>query len=226
MAWNAAINLTSIRDADEIAIRHVVDSLVALRSLESFGRERFLDLGSGGGFPGIPLAIAASASNLLLVESIGKKTRFLDAALDVVRRAVDARSWRTFRGRAEALARDPAHRCAWPVVTARAVATLAELVELSFPLLQPGGRLLAWKSGDPHDPGGLGGEVAAAERAAEAIGGGAIVVDEPLSALSWDGTGALTAIRDHRIVVVTRGPGPVDDRWPRDPAERRRRHWA
>ena len=227
MAWNEAINLTALRDPAEIAVRHVADSLAGIGLLDALHVERFVDIGSGGGFPAIPLAVAMPVRDLLMVESIGKKVRFLNAALDVLRPTIDeAQSWRTFAGRAEALARDPRHRGRWPVVTARAVASLAELVELSFPLLEPRGRLVAWKSGDPRDLDGLGAELAAAKRAAETIGGGTIVVEEPASAISADGAGALAAIGEHRIVVATRGGGSIDDRWPRDPAERRRRPWA
>jgi 16S rRNA (guanine527-N7)-methyltransferase len=81
MAWNAAINLTAIRDPLEIAVRHVVDSLVGAAVLRSEGVDRFVDLGSGGGFPAIPLALAVPADQLLLVESVAKKARFLHAVL-------------------------------------------------------------------------------------------------------------------------------------------------
>jgi 16S rRNA (guanine527-N7)-methyltransferase len=226
LAWNASINLTAVRDPAEIAIRHVADSLAGLTWLDSVKVDRFVDLGSGGGYPAIPLAIARPVHDLVLVESVGKKARFLEAALGVVRERVpEAAPWRTIVGRAEAVARDPNHRGRWPVVTARAVASLANLVELALPLLEPGGTLLAWKSGNPGDDRGLGAEVEAAERAVAAIGGDPILVEAPVSAVDRDGTGILAAIGDHRLVRVGRGRGPLDDRWPRDPAARRREPW-
>jgi 16S rRNA (guanine527-N7)-methyltransferase len=110
--------------------------------------------------------------------------------------------------RAETLAGDPTHRERWPVVTVRAVAGLDELVELAFPLLAVGGVLVAWKRGD------LAGELAAARRAADALGGGAIATERV----------AVAGLDDHRLVVVEKG-GPTLPGWPRDPALRARHPW-
>src|SRR4029079_15248598 len=73
LAWNAAINLTAVRDPAAIAIRHVADSLTGLRVLRERGVDRFVDLGSGGGYPGIPLAAALPADRALLADSTAKK---------------------------------------------------------------------------------------------------------------------------------------------------------
>jgi 16S rRNA (guanine527-N7)-methyltransferase len=207
LAWTRAINLTSIRDPAEVALRHVVDSLTALPWLRSRSVTRLLDLGSGGGFPGIPLAAAEPAVEVSLAEPTRKKARFLETAVTEIglagRVAVVA-------ARAEELARDPAGRGRWDAVTARAVASSAELVELAFPLLAPGGALLAWKRGGPDE------ELRAANRAVEALGGGSVeVVDVDVHGL--DG---------HRLVVATRAPsGTLPDGYPRDPAVRRRQPW-
>jgi 16S rRNA (guanine527-N7)-methyltransferase len=205
----------------------VADSLAALRWFDGHPVDRLLDLGSGGGFPGIPVGAAMGVDDLLLVDSIGKKARFLAAAIDVARESVPAAAgWRAFAGRAETLARDPDHRGRWPAVTARAVATLGELVELSFPLLVPGGHLIAWKAGDPRDRSGLGGEIAIARHAADAIGGGEITVGESLAPAATTSGAALSAIGEHRLIAIRRRARRLDDRWPRDPAERRRRPWS
>jgi 16S rRNA (guanine(527)-N(7))-methyltransferase RsmG len=153
LAWNRAINLTAIRDPVEAAGAHVVDSLAALPVFRERKVDRFVDLGSGGGFPGLPLAIALPATHALLADSIGKKVRFLETVVDAVGLAGRVE---TQTARAETLARDPAHRERWPAVTARAVAALPDLVELAFPLLQRGGVLVAWKRGE------IGSELAAA----------------------------------------------------------------
>ena len=105
---------------------------------------RFLDLGSGGGYPGLPLALALPAERALLVDSIAKKAAFLEVA---VAAAGVAGRVEIAAARAESLAADRRHRERWPAVTVRAVASLAELVELAFPLLAPGGVLVAWKRG-------------------------------------------------------------------------------
>jgi 16S rRNA (guanine527-N7)-methyltransferase len=205
LAWTWAVNLTAIRDPGGAGLLHVVDSLAAVPLLRAWSSDRFLDLGSGGGLPGIPLAAAIPAARCLLVEPIGKKARFLEAARAAIglERVIDVAN-----ARAETLARDPRHRGAWPVVTARAVAPTADLVELAFPLLADGGRLVAWKRGD------LDAELRGARHAVAAMGGGTLdVIDVPVASLP-----------SHRLVVVTRG-GRVPDEYPRDPAARRRRPW-
>jgi 16S rRNA (guanine527-N7)-methyltransferase len=165
----------------------------------------FIDLGSGGGYPGIPLAAVLPVNRALLVDSVGKKADFLAAAVAATglgpRVAVASE-------RAEALARDPRHRERWPAVTARAVGALDELVELSFPLLVPGGTLVAWKRGDIEE------EIDAARRALASLGGGRIEM-VPV---------AVTGLDEHRLVVVTKR-GRTSDGFPRDPASRRRRPW-
>ena len=241
LAWTEAINLTAIREPAAVALEHVVDSLTALPLLRQMDARALLDLGSGGGFPGLPLALALPAGRALLVESVGKKATFLGAALDALglrpRFAVAAT-------RAETLARDPHHRERWPVVTARAVAALPELVELALPLLAPGGVLVAWKRSividgraAGADPAGAGGgragtggaddepddvaplrrldlELAGAARAARALGGEAPTV-VPVT---------VPGLQDHVLVVVAK-TGATPSGYPRDPALRKRAPW-
>jgi 16S rRNA (guanine527-N7)-methyltransferase len=205
LAWTTAINLTAIRDPAAVALGHVVDSLTAIALVRERTIDRFVDLGAGGGYPGLPLAAALPARRALLLEPIAKKSRFLSVAIEAtgLGGSVEAATVR-----AEALAADDRHRGRWPAVTARAVASLPELVELAFPLLSPGGVLVAWKRGELDE------ELAAAGRAMTAMGGGALEV-RPVN---------VTGITDHRLVVATaRGRAP--DQYPRDPAARRRRPW-
>lgn len=205
LAWTVAINLTAVRDPVAAATAHVADSLSAVRLLRDLGITWFLDLGSGGGLPGIPLAAALPADSALLVEPIAKKARFLTTAIAAIGLS-DRVGVAVARG--ESLAREPAHRGRWPAVTARAVAATAELVELAFPLLADGGRLVAWKGAGVDD------ELDAARRAMGALGGGRIevhAVDVP-------------GLEAHRLVVATR-TGQVPEAFPRDPAVRRRRPW-
>ena len=81
LAWTTAINLTAIREPAAVATGHVVDSLSAVPWLRAHGAERILDLGSGGGFPGLPIAAALPAAHVTLLEPIGKKARFLRTAV-------------------------------------------------------------------------------------------------------------------------------------------------
>jgi 16S rRNA (guanine527-N7)-methyltransferase len=159
LAWNPAINLTAIREPAAIAIRHVVDSLTGLAVLRQRRVDRFVDLGSGGGFPGLTLAAALPADRALLIDSIGKKVRFLTVAVAAIGLGDHVAAEAV---RSESLAASHEDRGRWPAVTARAVAPLGELIELTFPLLRSGGVLVAWKQGDVVDRGGLGLEVAAA----------------------------------------------------------------
>jgi 16S rRNA (guanine527-N7)-methyltransferase len=205
LAWTPAINLTSIRDPTAVATGHIVDSLTALPLLAAAGIDRFIDLGSGGGYPGLPLAAALPAARALLLEPIGKKARFLEVAIAATGLAGTVEAGAV---RAEALAFDPAHRGQWPAITARAVAALSELVELAFPLLARDGLLVAWKRGD------LAAEVTAARRAIDALGGGSLKT-VPLE---------VSGLAGHVLVVVTRH-GPVPAAYPRDPSVRRRRPW-
>ena len=182
---------------------HVLDSLAAVPILAQRGLTRPLDLGSGGGYPGLPLAAALGSDRALLVDSVAKKVRFLRTVVEAtgLGRRVAAE-----QARAEVLARDPRDREAWPVVTARAVTTLAELVEIGLPLVAPGGVLVAWKRGPVDD------ELAAAGRALQALRAGR---PEVIAC-------GVPGLETHRLVVVPRG-GPIDVRFPRDPAERRHR---
>lgn len=201
-AWTRAVNLTAIREPAGIARLHVVDSLAALPVLRANGVRAILDLGSGGGYPGLPLAAALPADRALLVDSVAKKARFLEVAA----RATGLAEVVTVAPvRAETLARDPRQRGTWQAVTARAVATLAELVELAMPLLAPDGLLVAWKRGALDD------ELAATARLPPDLGAGKPELFE-VEADGLDG---------HRLVVV-RKRSPTADRWPRDPAARRR----
>lgn len=205
LAWTASINLTSIRDPAAVALAHVVDSLSGLAVLRERGIDRFIDLGSGGGYPGLPIAAVLPAARTLLLEPIAKKATFLTtvAAATGLAAAVEAAPVR-----AEALAADVRHRGRWPAVTARAVASLGVLIELAFPLLVPGGVLIAWKRGALDD------ELAAAERAMTALGGGRLEVRAV----------DVTGLDGHRLVVATAN-GRVPPAYPRDPGARKRRPW-
>jgi 16S rRNA (guanine527-N7)-methyltransferase len=181
----------------------VLDSLAAIPLLRRHGARALLDLGSGGGYPGLPLASALGLDRVLLVDSVGKKVRFLETVIGAT--GLGARVAAEV-ARAEALAADTHDRESWPVVTARAVGSLAVLVELALPLVAPGGVLVAWKRAPVEA------ELAAAGPALAALRAG------PVSVVP----AGLPGLEAHRLVVVPRG-GPIDPRFPRDPAERRRR---
>lgn len=152
------INLTAIREPLQALRLHVLDSLMAIPELDAAPAGPFCDIGTGGGYPGVPLALA-TGRDVLLVDSVGKKVRALDGYLRG--RGLGDRMT-TWAGRAEALALvQPA---AFAAVCMRAVAPLVSLMELAAPLLVPSGRLVALKADVSA------GEMAAAREAQEITG--------------------------------------------------------
>ncbi len=138
--WNRTYNLTAIRDPHEMVTRHLLDSLAMVPHVES---GTLADLGTGPGLPGIPLAIARPQLQVTLVESNGKKARFLREAV----RQLGLGNARVAESRAEALD-EPG---AYDNLTARAMDTLAGIVAVGGHLLRPGGLLLAMKGVYPHE---------------------------------------------------------------------------
>jgi 16S rRNA (guanine527-N7)-methyltransferase len=161
--WNTRVNLTAITEPAEVVTRHFLDSLTCVLALSDDLRARplrLLDVGSGGGFPGLPLAIAFPRWQVTLLEATGKKTRFQEAAIA----ELGLTNTRALQGRAEELAHTKEHRRRYHVVTARAVAALPTLLEYCAPFARVGGMVIAQKKGD------LAQEVEAGRRAATLLG--------------------------------------------------------
>ncbi len=138
--WNRTYNLTAIRDPADMVVKHLLDSL-AMAPFVTAGK--LADLGTGAGLPGIPLAIANPALQVTLVESNGKKARFLREVV----RTLPLPNARVAESRIEALD-EPGY---YDAIVARALATLPLIVELGGHLLKPGGKLLAMKGTIPED---------------------------------------------------------------------------
>jgi 16S rRNA (guanine527-N7)-methyltransferase len=180
-AWNPAINLTRVSDPLERATRHLLDSLVAVPHIERLipdGHGKIADLGSGGGFPGVPLAARLLSRydglSMTLIESIGKKARFLEV---VTAASGLAPRLRVAHARAEELAQGGGVR--FDVITARAIAPLGELIRLAAPLLTPTGSLLAWKR--------AGGDWDAELSAASSFIGSSAIEEIPVNAVGLAG---------------------------------------
>lgn len=162
--WNQRINLTAITAPGEVLTRHFLDSLsLALAVPPSLraGAAALLDVGSGAGFPGLPLAIAFPAWRVTLLEATGKKVRFLEHAISELR----ITNARALHGRAEEMAHAASDRGRYDLVAARALAALPTLLEYCQPFARVGGLTIALKKGD------LAGELAAGQRAVEMLGG-------------------------------------------------------
>ena len=139
--WNRAYNLTAVRDPREMVSRHLLDSLAMAPFLD--GVATLADLGTGPGLPGIPLAIARPGLHVALVEANGKKARFLREAV----RTLGLANAEVAESRIEALDRPGA----FDAITARALATLPQILAFGGHLLGPGGRLLAMKGARPDE---------------------------------------------------------------------------
>ncbi len=142
---NKTTNLTRITSWEKGQVLHIEDSLLGLEVINNAPEGRYVDLGTGGGFPGIPLAITTGRETLL-VDSVGKKTKALDHIISELGLS-DTVS--TFNGRAEDLALQQPD--AFTVVTARALSSLPSLLELSAPLLCIGGQLICYKAQPEED---------------------------------------------------------------------------
>jgi 16S rRNA (guanine527-N7)-methyltransferase len=146
--WNQRFNLTALDDDASILALHFADSLTLVRLLSDTLRRTptpaLIDVGTGGGFPGIPLKIALPALRVTLMDSTAKKVQFCDEVI----RALELQGVRALHGRAEEAAHQPEQRERYDVVTARAVAPLPTLAEYLLPFARPGGVCIAMKGSD------------------------------------------------------------------------------
>ncbi len=138
-AWNKKINLTSITDEKDIIIKHFLDSLTSVRFLS--GVDTLLDIGSGGGFPGLPLKIALPSLKITMMDSVEKKVHFIRHMI----RTLDLKGAEAISGRVESPELIYRLSGAFDCVTSRAFAELEVFVALGAPYVKPGGMLLAMK---------------------------------------------------------------------------------
>ncbi len=139
IAWNKKINLTAITHPRQIAEKHFIDSLAAARTMS--GTSMLMDIGSGGGFPGLVLKIMNPEMTIVLVDSVRKKINFLK---QIIRR-LDLKNIEAVHSRIEDLQADPAYTGRFDAVTSRAFAGLEKFTVLGHPFLCPGGTLYALK---------------------------------------------------------------------------------
>jgi 16S rRNA (guanine527-N7)-methyltransferase len=200
--WNAHTNLTRIIEPTDMVVRLFLDALACAQHWGA-APHRLADLGSGAGFPGLPLKILRPALRLTLVESVGKKAAFLRHIVA----HLGLSEVQVLQARAEAVGHDPAHRAAYDVVTARAVAELRVLAEYGLPLLRSGGRLLAPKGAD------IDAELAATGPALHKLGGHLLAVEpvvlpghEPRPLVIIRKTGTTPAAYPRAVGVPARRP--------------------
>jgi len=198
LAWNRRVNLTAAASAEELYTRHLLDALSLVPIVEArLIPGRLVDVGSGAGLPGVPLAVARPAWRVTLVEATGKKVRFLRAV--VAELALDNVQVR--HGRAEDVAHERDHREAYDVAVARALAKLPVLLELCLPFVRVGGYVVAPKGPEPDE------ELRRATRALELLGGH---VEEVLPV-------RLPQVSGTRTVILVRKVRPTPANYPRPP---------
>jgi len=193
--WNARVNLTAVREPAQIEIRHFLDSLSCATVTGNLNGRRLIDVGTGAGFPGVPLKILYPDLQLTLLDSVGKKTRFLELLVTTL----GLGEVRILTERAEVVGQLAAHRGRYEWAVARSVAELRILVELLLPLCQVGGHTLAQKGSNAAA------EVEAAARAIALLGG----------ATPHLTTIQLPGLEEPHTLVVIGKVGETDGRYPR-----------
>ncbi len=199
ISWNRVVNLTAITDPAEIEQSHFLDSLTVALALPALicSGGRFCDVGSGAGFPGIPLKILFPAINLVLIDSTAKRTRFLSSLVATL----DMDNVEVYTGRCEELGHSPSLRESFDAVVSRAVAPLRVLAEYTLPFCRVGGRAVLQKKGDIQK------ELAAAADAWDKVGGKLLEVKSVPSDI----------LAGERVLVTVEKAAPTPERYPRRP---------
>ena len=159
--WNKVMNLTGITEYEDVVEKHFVDSLSIIKAIDLSGIHTVIDVGTGAGFPGIPLKIAFPHLRVVLLESLNKRIKFLDEVIS----QLGLTEIRTIHGRAEEYARKEEYREQFDLCVSRAVANLSTLSEYCLPYIQVGGMFIPYKSGEIDD------EVEQSKKAVRILGG-------------------------------------------------------
>ena len=158
LEWNGKINLTAIIDPKEIILKHFVDSLTIAKYIKD--DEKLIDVGTGAGFPGIPLSIVKENTDIVLLDSLNKRINFLQE----VKENLKLENITTIHGRAEEFGKNKKEREKYDIATSRAVAPLNILLEYLLPLVKVGGRAICMKGSNIE-------EIENAKNALEILGG-------------------------------------------------------
>ena len=161
LEWNEKVNLTNITDPEEFVIKHFIDSIICIDYPEFEEAGKIIDVGTGGGFPGVPLAIAAPDKEFILMDSLNKRLKIIDELCG----QIGIGNVTTVHARAEELAKNKAHREQYDLCVSRAVANMATLAEYCLPFIKVGGCLMAYKGPDAER------EVEEARKALYLLGG-------------------------------------------------------
>ncbi len=161
--WNSFMNLTGITDFQEVIVKHFLDSLSLVKAIELQEAQSLIDVGTGAGFPGIPLKIAFPELKVTLLDSLKKRLNFLDEVIN----QLGLENIETVHGRAEDAGRNPLYREQYGLCVSRAVANLSSLSEYCLPFVKKGGYFISYKSGSVEQ------EMLQAKKAIHLLGGAA-----------------------------------------------------
>ena len=164
--WNEKMNLTAITEPDEIILKHFIDSITILKELED--GSKLVDVGTGAGFPGIPLSIMNPTLKITLVDSLNKRLIFLQEVVNKLK----LENIEIVHARAEEFGQNKKYREQFDISTSRAVANLATLSEYLIPLVKVGGKVISMKAAEAKQ------ELNEAKKAIEVLGGTVEKVDE------------------------------------------------
>ena len=159
--WNSFMNLTAITEYEEVMEKHFVDSLAAVKVCDFHQVKSLIDIGTGAGFPGIPLKIAFPHLEVVLLDSLNKRTKFLNEVIN----QLGLENIRTIHGRAEDYAKQKEYREQFDMCVSRAVANLSTLSEYCIPYVKNTGDFISYKSGKIEE------EVEQARKAVFILGG-------------------------------------------------------
>lgn len=204
LEWNSKVNLTSITEPAEFVEKHYLDSLSLVDSYEMEDAESIIDIGTGGGFPGAPLAIYFPEKKFTLVDSLDKRVRIVQEMAD----AIGLKNVRTVHGRAEELGQSKQYREKFDLCVSRAVADLSVLTEYCLPFVKVEGTFIAFKGPDAEK------EAMQAENAILELGGALADVEEA-GLFMEDGSDLLEGV-DHMLVHIEK-ESHTPKKYPRKP---------